>query len=363
MEDREELPRQIGRALFAFVASILFTLLTASPASASSPPPKPSVGATSLCSTSNITGQAQSAASNYLPANRWLGALGTTHTDLALGFNIGNDIAYAQRSGLISPLMSVGNAEWGLGISATEFANNFCISSTVGNKINAASADFDKALQQGDIVVIIIVIALLALLIKHSRGQTQGLMSSVVRIAMVVAVFSIMLSASANQQPNAPPKFGSPSWILNTVYGAVSSITAAPTQAMSKAVSGIGSNGGGQALSDPLNCYYYNQVLVDTYSGSSGGISAAKGGSNGVGSSYAAVPVALNTLWEGLAVPTYVEEQFGANNNFGTLTYCHLLEQNAGIRPRYQAQIQSAAIAIKFPSLAGTYNTSGGSSK
>jgi hypothetical protein len=358
--------RVVKGFLALLVASIFPLFIAVSSASAGTTPPTTTpaatTGATTLCPTSTASSVAASTtASNYLPANRWLGSLGTTHTDLSLGFNIGNDIAYAQRSGLISPLMSAGDTEWGLGVSSTEFANNFCISSSVGTAVDSASAAFDNALVRGNIIVIVVIVALVALLISRIRGSGKGLLSSLFRIVVVVAIFTLMINASSATTATNPDPTFSPAWILNTVYGTVSAITSKPTELMAAAVSGIGANGGGQALGDPLNCYYYNEALVDTYSGAAGGVSAADGGSAGVGSNYAAVPIALNTLWEGLAVPTYVEEQFGSSNNFGLLSYCHLLEQNAGIRPRYQAQMESAAIALsESPSLAGTYDQSSG---
>lgn len=352
---------RVGRSFLGLFLAAFFSVAIALPASGATVPTK-TTGATALCPQSNLSSSvSQNAASNYLPANRWLGALGVTHTDLSLGFNISNDIAYAQRNGLISPLMSIGNAEWGLGISSTEFANNFCIQSSIGTAIDSASAKFDTALKDGNIAVIIAVIALVALLVGRIRGRGKSLVGGLMRIIVVLAVFSIMLNASANATPQNPEPAGSPSWLLNAIYGTVNTVTSKPTELMASAMSGVGVNNGGQVMGDPLNCYYYNEVLVDTYDGSKGGISAANGGSAGVGSNYASVPVALNTLWEGLAVPTYVEEQFGNNNNFGTLMYCHLLEQNAGIRPRYQAQIQNAAIALStHPSLSGAYNQSTG---
>lgn len=367
---KNRLPLRIAAIGLSFFLGTVFSLSLATTASAATTT-STSTGASAICSPSKTTGVSPAqAASNYLPANRWLGALSTTHTDLSLGFNIGNDIAYAQRSGLISPLMSIGNAEWGLGISSTEFANNFCIQSTVSGALDSTAAKFDSALFSSGIIVIIIVIAILALLISKFRRGGPGTLSGLVKIVAVAAIFTLMIGSSSSVTPSNPNPMWSPSWILNTTYGAINSVISVPALGIDKAVSDIGINNGGQVTSDPLNCLYYEQALVDTYSGTKGGISAANGGVTGVTASYAAVPVSLNSLWEGLAVPTYVEEQLGGSNNFGSLTYCHLLEQNAGISPRNQLQLTNAGIAVAVtpgangrtpsgltnPSLVGTYS-------
>ncbi len=291
--------------------------------------------------TALICSQASTSAStstdNLLPVNRWSGAIGNEHTRLPGGLfsSVANAPNTINRSIFVGGMTSIGAAEWQLGAATTEAASQFCFASTVGQDANSLAAKLGNAVSSSGLVAILAVVALLAVLWKASRGRESPL-KHVGKIAIVVGLFSVVVvAATVKTAPNSPPTPISPAWFITTAYTAISNIAGAPASAIASGANAVvgGANQQQIAKQDPLSCGWYTQELVAQYQ-------ATYTNANSYG--YV-VPVSMNALWEQAAIPAYTSEQFGNNNNFGPLIYCHLLEDQAGISPATQMKVALAS--------------------
>lgn len=149
---------------------------------------------------------------------------------------------------------------------------------------------------------------------------------------------AVVAAATVKTATSGPPTPMSPAWFITTAYNAISNIAGAPASAIASGANAAvgGANQQAVAKQDPLSCGWYTQELVTQYQ-------ATYTNANSYG--YV-VPVSMNSLWEQAAIPAYTSEQFGNNNNFGPLIYCHLLEDQAGISPATQSQVALASGAL-----------------
>ena len=324
-----------------FLAPLFALFLGASPAGAAPASSSVSPNGTQtalICSQSSTA--TSSATDNLLPVNRWSGAIGNEHTRLPGGLfsSVANAPNTINRSIFVGGMTSVGAAEWQLGVATTEAASQFCFANTVGQDANSLAAKLGNAVSSSGLVAILAVVALLAVLWKASRGRESPL-KHVGKIAIVVGLFSaVVAAATVKTAPNSPPTPMSPAWFITTAYNAISNIAGAPASAIASGANAAvgGANQQVVAKQDPLSCGWYTQELVTQYQ-------ATYTNANSYG--YV-VPVSMNSLWEQAAIPAYTSEQFGNNNNFGPLIYCHLLEDQAGISPATQSQVALASGAL-----------------
>jgi hypothetical protein len=353
---RQRLAAQIFLPLL--LAPLFMLFLGASPASAATS----SNGTQTALICSQTTAATSTSTDNLLPVNRWSGAIGNEHTRLPGGLvsSVTNAPNTINRSIFVGGMTSIGAAEWQLGVATTEAASQFCFANTVGQDANSLAATLGNAVSRSGLVAILVVIGFLAVLWKASRGR-ESPFRQVGKIVIVVGIFSAMVAAatasapstpswahhlgltSASSSSTGPPAFFSPAWFITTAYNAISNIAAAPASAIASGANSIVGGAGQQAISaqDPLSCDWYTQELVAEYQ-------ATYTNAN----SYAyVVPTSLNSLWMQAAIPAYTSEQFGDNNNFGPLIYCHLLEDQSGTSPTTQA-----ATAMASGTLSGDSN-------
>lgn len=324
----------------------------------------PSAGASSptgspqsqlICSSGGASGGTQSA-NNYLPANRWSGAISDQHTRLSSGFlGVGDIGQVVQRNVFVGGATAIGASEWKLGINATELASQFCFANSVGNAANSLAGTLGKAIENSGIITLLVVIAIVMAIWRLSRGQ-QRQWGKVIKLLVIVGIFFALVTAaaSAGTKPTSKPPSFSPGGLIDSVYGAVSNLANAPTQAVSQAASNaIGTTHTTTvAHQDPLDCYWYTNELVNKYKSA-----------YGTGGESYSVPLGLNAMWEQAAIPAYTTEQFGSGNNFGSLVYCHLLEDQAGIRPLTQMSIErTTGKTAGFPPTKPSSNAWGGTS-
>jgi hypothetical protein len=355
---RDRRQRLAARIFLPLLLAPLFMLfLGASPAGAA---PSSTIGSNGtqtalICSSSAAA--TSTATDNLLPVNRWSGAIGNEHTRLPGGLlsSVTNAPNTINRSIFVGGMTSIGAAEWQLGVATTEAASQFCFANTVGQDANSLAATLGNAVSSSGLVAILAVVGFLAVLWKASRGR-ESPFRQVGKILIVVGIFSAMVAAatasapttpswahhlgltSASSTSTGPPAFFSPAWFITTAYNAISNIAAAPASAIASGANSITGGAGQSAISaqDPLSCDWYTQELIAEYQ-------ATYTNAN----SYAyVVPTSLNALWMQAAIPAYTSEQFGNNNNFGPLVYCHLLEDQAGISPATQMKVALASGAL-----------------
>lgn len=321
------------RALAAVaVVSLGFLFLFGAPAGASSTTTATPVQTGVVCS--SATSSSSAVADNYLPLNRWSGALGTEHTRLPGGLfsGITNAPSTIDRTAIIGGLSSVSSAEWSLGTSAVTAASNFCFAHSIGTTIDTMAAGFGNALIDSPIVAVLVVAALFMILWRTMRGRERPLRSAM-KVLVVAGVLAGVTAAATSSPATGNPSVFSPAWILDTTFNAISNVSAAPASALSHITINGSPVQAAIAKQDPLSCYWYNAELTKMYQSSY----------QAAGSNAYVVPESLDSLWEQSALPAYTSEQFGAQNNYGPLTYCHLLEDQSGVSPQQQMTIGLAS--------------------
>jgi hypothetical protein len=313
-----------GVLVFAGVAG-------ASPSATTAAPAAQSPTSQLICSSAGSTGSAT--ADSYLPATRWAGAISKQHTRLSGGFlGVGDIGQVVQRNVFVGGATAIGASEWKLGIAATEMASQFCFANSVGNTADTLAGGLGNAIEQSGIIAALVALAIVIAIWKLSRGQ-QKQWGKVFRLLVIVGIFVVIVASSTGATGTAAPPRLSPGGIIDTVYGAISNFANGPTNAVATAASNAinTTHSTTVANQDPLDCSWYTQALVTKYKQS-----------YGVGNTSYSVPVGLNAMWEQAAIPAYTSEQFGAQNNFGPLVYCHLLEDQAGVPPQTQLDIERA---------------------
>ena len=327
--------RSLRMAAAVVVASLGLLVAFAPSASAATSTTASPVQTGVVCSTASSS--SSTVADNYLPLNRWSGALGAEHTRLPGGLfsGITNAPNTIDRTAIVGGLSSVSSAEWSLGTSAVTAASNFCFAHSVGTTIDSLAAGLGNALLSSPIVAILVAVGLFIILWRTMRGRERPLRSA----AKVLAIAGVLVAVTASATSSAATGTStimSPSWILDTTFNAISNVASAPAAALSNITINGSSVQAKIAKNDPLSCYWYNSELTHLYQSSY----------QAAGSNAYVVPEALDAMWEQSALPAYVSEQFGSQNNYGPLAYCHLLEDQSGVSPQTQMNIALASGAL-----------------
>lgn len=340
--------RKAWLALAIIVLPLFAVLLGASAAGGAEPSPS-SKGTQSALICSSGSTSASTTTDNLLPVNRWSGAIGDEHDRLPGGLlsSISDAPDEIDRSMFVGGMTSIAAAEWQLGVASSEAASQFCFATTVGQDANSLAATLGNAIGNSGILAILAVVALVAAAWRASRGR-ENPVREIAKFAIVVAIFVAVVTAATNSTSTDTLPL-SPAWLVQTAYNAVSNVASGPASAISSAANSTvnGTTQGTIAKSDPLSCYWYTQELVDQYQ-------SAYTATNSYG--YV-VPTSLNALWEQAAIPAYTSEQFGSNNDFGPLIYCHLLEDQAGTDPATQMSIAKASGTLSGDTNLATYGT------
>jgi hypothetical protein len=325
-------------ALGVLVVPTLALVLSASPAGAAGNGSGSSGTNTSgfqtglICATNSGTAPT---VDNLLPMNRWSGAVSNEHVRLPGGFfsSVTNAPSLIQRQGIVSGLTAAGASEWQIAGAMTEGASQFCFANSVGTMANTMTAKLGNALIASPLIVILAILALLSILWRSMKGRENPL-RHLAKFVAIVAILFVVVGAAAGSTVGHVNTL-SPAGLIQDAFNAVSMVSSGPANAIGGVANSTIGNGNQQTIakSDPLSCYWYNKELVNQYQSA-----YQKAGSYGY-----VVPSAMNSLWEQSVIPTYINEQFGASNNYGPLVYCHLLEDQASIQPRSQMGIALAA--------------------
>lgn len=338
------------RRFFTFIAASGIAIVTglaifASPAAAAAaattPPSNPSQFICGTNSGSINTGS--NSANNYLPINRWGSAAGgDLHTDLAGGIlgSVGSLPNTIQRNFVISSMMSVGNALWAVGADLTQMASQFCFANEAGFQADQIASGLGNAITQSGVIALLLVIMLIGVIWKASRG-TERPTAKIVRSIIILVIFSVMV-AGASSTINAGPFGGgtvygtlSPGWLTTKLFGAVSNVASYPVAAISTSAQSIATATPSNTPTTGFNCAAYSHELIKQY--------MASYGPGAMTSSQATVPIAVNDMWMNSGLQSYIDAQFGASNNYGQNVYCHLLDQSTGVKSQSQSGIVQLA--------------------
>ena len=263
--------------------------------------------------------QAVSTNTSVLPAIRWDDASSHLHT--RLGGAIWDDVPQKlQRNGYTENLLSVGNMFWSLTSSATEFSGKFCPLEVVGGTIDDAAATLGKAVLSSPLPVAGVSLALIGFLWrKRQRGgsprQLIGTMVIVALLAVMVAGASASTGGGRDGSSAAyvPGKL-SPGWLVVKTNTAISTLAAAPVQALNTVQVST------KVSSDPLSCLAYTNAMHAQYQ--------ERWGSSLASSAAAGVPQTISSMWEQSGLQAWKRAQFGTNP-YGDRVYCRLLESYA----------------------------------
>jgi hypothetical protein len=279
----------------------------------------------------------------YLPIDRWASVAGSDlHTRLSGGFFGFSDIGQEANRELQSLALSVGNTLWQGGTDLVSLAGQFCFAGQVAVAIDHAAATVGDAIASSGLMMAVVVLAVAVLLWRrHRSGESPW--GPALRMAVVLGIFAAMLAGATATRagPGGRAELGtfSPGWLIDEVYGTVSSLASAPTEAIAAQPTGLT----GVASEGPASCGAYVASLESDYKAT-----------YGPGPTFAAsLPLALNDMWEQAGLATYTEVQFGAGNPYGAWAYCHQLDFNAG----YSATDQAAVAGQSLPAGAQVYSS------
>jgi hypothetical protein len=330
------LRRHAIHAAVALAVAVPLILVAAAPSAAAAAPQPPTQSSGLICQSQQSVSTGKYSSANLLPINRWGSAAGgDMHTDLAGGVlgSITSLPESIQRNFIISTAMSVGNALWGAGADLTEMASAFCFSHQAGLQADQIASGLGSALSNSGIFVILAVLSFGVLAWRAVRRAEQPF-GKMLRFAVFAGVFSAMVAGASASNGSSFGTF-SPGWFTTNLYGAVSNVASYPVAAISSvasklaasgsSITGITSNAGG------MTCASYVNELLTQYEQSYG---------QGVfTNAQATVPMSLNAMWMQSGLQSYIAAQFGNGNSYGQDTYCHLLDDEVGVKASSQKGI------------------------
>ncbi|MFC6714270.1 hypothetical protein [Branchiibius cervicis] len=296
-----------------------------------------------VCSSSGSSDGSTS--SDLLAVNRWAPVTSNLHSRLdadAWG-DISNKV---QRNQVDSTMLSVGNAMWQASTSLVELSNNFCIADGIGYTIDNKAGELAKTLwgdgsAGGVTIVLLLLIGAIAMAVMRARQSPGQFGRAIIKPVMVLALFAVMMNGALS---TVPGKFGtmSPGWMVNAASNVVSGVSgavAAPIADNAYANSFATQNARDSASQNDASCINYLTAMRSQYEKSFGGSSASL-------RSSAAVPLAMDSMWQLSGLSSYVRAQYGTDNNYGWASFCRGLEVNAG-----SSLVDDAKTGVSVPEL------------
>ncbi|PWJ25597.1 hypothetical protein ATK17_1729 [Branchiibius hedensis] len=296
-----------------------------------------------VCSSSGSSDGSTS--SDLLAVNRWAPVTSNLHSRLdadAWG-DISNKV---QRNQVDSTMLSVGNTMWQASTSLVELSNNFCIADGIGYTIDNKAGELAKTLwgdgsAGGVTIVLLLLIGAIAMAVMRARQSPGQFGRAVIKPVMVLALFAVMMNGALS---TVPGKFGtmSPGWMVNAASNVVSGVSgavAAPIADNAYANSFATQNARDSASQNDASCINYLSAMRSQYEKSFGGSSASL-------RSSAAVPLAMDSMWQLSGLSSYVRAQYGTDNNYGWASFCRGLEVNAG-----SSLVDDAKTGVSVPEL------------
>lgn len=296
-----------------------------------------------VCSSSGSSDGSTS--SDLLAVNRWAPVTSNLHSRLdadAWG-DISNKV---QRNQVDSTMLSVGNTMWQASTSLVELSNNFCIADGIGYTIDNKAGELAKTLwgdgsAGGVTIVLLLLIGAIAMAVMRARQSPGQFGRAIIKPVMVLALFAVMMNGALS---TVPGKFGtmSPGWMVNAASNVVSGVSgavAAPIADNAYANSFATQNARDSASQNDASCINYLSAMRSQYEKSFGGSSASL-------RSSAAVPLAMDSMWQLSGLSSYVRAQYGTDNNYGWASFCRGLEVNAG-----SSLVDDAKTGVSVPEL------------
>jgi len=270
-----------------------------------------------------------------LPAWRWNGIAANFHENLAPSVisNFGDVTTEIGRS-FASILFGIASFLWGLVLFVIQTALGAPIISGAGRAVDSVFAAVGAALLgQGNqneslVFLVLMATAVVAALGMVRRGvgyAVKRVLASVIPIALLIVMMS-GANAGVNSASSARP-VGSPSWLLERVYGDVQYLGNIfgdiQPQASSTAVAAVPTS----STANPLSCASYEQQLRNDFSLTSNP------------QVYAASSLTSN-IWEQTYLTDWANAQFGSNP-LADQFYCRYLDTVAQVPPNNQAVVMS----------------------
>jgi hypothetical protein len=335
------------RKLFSFFAILLFSFLAFSPAAfaQSSTPSIANQGNSFFCAPNSSNSNAQQAAGNLLPLDRWSGVANENYTYLPSGFFSEMGSLPKQLSADVGSLtLSGGNSLWGITSSLSQLSEGFCFSQGAAQSVNSITASIWSFLSQGYVLVLLLIIGLVIVLLRVRKGGRIADLLRVFIFVGLIGVIGIQSSKSVSAQSKAAGNYpvASPAWLIDTLFNTVGAVVNAPVRALA---SSFGTQyttlSTSSAKPGPLSCAAYQNQLIKEYQSSYGTSPAAQ--------TQAIVPEMISNIWSQSGLLIDEAAQFG-NTPYTSNVYCRLYEEEAGISPINQARITAAAAGGSLPS-------------
>ncbi|MHB8318084.1 MAG: hypothetical protein ACYDEP_02460 [Acidimicrobiales bacterium] len=316
----------------------IFLLVTTTSASAAST--GANAGQSLFCQVSGSTSN-NPRSQNYLPMIRWSNAVTSQHTDLSVGITTLNQLpGVIERDGIVSGLNGISQSEWTLSTNLVELSQRFCIADSTGFQVDNIVGKLWKAISGGIngpvLLTALALIVIVSALWNASRGKPKP-WNKALKFLVILGLLSAMGAGAAastiDAKGNYVPGTLSPGWVITNTFNIISTVGNSVSSAVAQVNQSPLSLPSKVKNVDPLTCAQYTQQLVTDYQNTYSPNATLA----------ASVPESLNGLWMQSTIPTFVDEQFGMDNNFGPLVYCRLLEDESGIPPATQMRISQTA--------------------
>lgn len=291
------------------------------------------------------TGQTVDSA-DLLPINRWASAAGSNlHSDVSGGFlGLSSVPEQVQRDGIEAGALGLGNTLWQAATGLVSDATQFCVGDTLGLEANHIAETIGNAIVGSGLVAGLLALAvIIALLAAVRRGENplRRLIGTVVALGVLAMMIAGSAPANSYQTGNGVHfGAGSPAWLISHTFQVVNTVASLPASVFNDASAAIAP---GQSANKPLSCASFSNELVTQYkaayqAGAAGGVDAA-------------LPIAINNLWEQTGLTAYTDVQFGSGNAYGSYVYCRLLEDDINTPP--STDIRYTAEAAAQPAYGG----------
>lgn len=326
-----QIRRSGARALVvALVAAIMLAVLSPVTAMAApggnqrhpdGKPSAPTAQTDSMCDSRASASDFMSSRSAYLPLKRW-GTKTELHEKKPMSVN---PFEIARNAGTIpiSQTLGTGTVGWQLSGFLTEQASAFCIGEAVSRTVDRITAMGGRAVVDTGAWSLAVVVVLGGVIVAaRRRGSVSW--DRVIRILIIVCLFTVMLVGAQGTSPSPGGKFGvgSPGWFEQKINTSVELVANAPVVAINKAASQAtlsNVTGGADPLTvaanDQTNCVVYKEVLNRYYANSPYFSSFGTGTAS----------ISVSDMWYNSGAATFNNVQFG-NNRWGQKVGCHLME-------------------------------------
>lgn len=308
---------------------------------------------------------------HWEPLYRWAPSLGDFHSKTNWA-DIGAATENSARKAFTSYAMAFTHMLW-IGVSElTRFAIGFEPINAIGGTIdNSMASVLDAIISPSGsgavpIALIGVLFAVAAALIaaaRAGRGRPGGVMKRLMGVMTILAILTLMSfgAKSTTTDGEYSPGVFSPGWFVKTSNEAIVTVATGVTGAFNlnsfAPATGIGADAMTSAGDFSCSAYIDNMQMFRNHHVHAGGL---KGDSAPTWSAGYGATDMIGGIWADLALPAFVQAQFGNETNLGPRVYCHLLEQRAGIPAAERSSIlNNTLVANDYPSTSPNYNAPG----